>query len=285
MNSAENTAWEILQFVIGIVKDKALQDCLIRVGDAQRHYLIAKANEKRKQEQALIRARAKLEISLQKMQLTYDKVKPSLSSEAQAAMQKLLDDIRWEIQDTIQEKNKISGQTSHLALPSRSEEVNGVKLLPGDVLAVTRRGGLYQHFAVYIGNQKVIHYAAESGDFSGRISIHEAPFQEFKMDSTFVYVLDFPPESGKPYHRGIPSFGEKEEEADLFGAVRAQGYHLYTPEETVDRAKSRLGESNYSLPVNNCEHFAIWCKTGVEESHQVNAWVTRLINFAGKYTG
>lgn len=285
MNFKENAVLDILQFVIGIAKDKALQDVLIQVGDAQRNYLIAKANGKRKQEQALIRARAKLEISLQKMQLTYDKVKPSLTSEAQAAMQKLIDDIRLEIQDTIQEKNKISGQSSHLALPSHSEEVNGVKLLPGDVLAVTRRGGLYQHFAVYIGNQKVIHYAAESGDFSGRISIHEAPFQEFKMDSTFVYVLDFPPESGKPYHRGIPSFGEKEEEADLFGAVRAQGYHLYTPEETVDRAKRRLGESKYSLPFNNCEHFAVWCKTGVKESQQVNKWVTHLVNFAGKYSG
>lgn len=285
MNSTENTVLDILQFVIGIAKDKAMQDVLIQVGDAERNFLIAKANAKREKEQALIRARAKLEISLQKMQLTYDKVKPSLASEAQAAIQKLMDNIRLEIQDTIQEKNKISGQSSHLALSSHSEEVNGVKLLPGDVLAVTRHGGLYQHFAVYIGNQKVIHYAAESGDFSGRISIHEAPFQEFKMDSTFVYVLDFPPESGKPHRWGIPSFGEKEEESDLFGAVRAQGYHLYTPEETVARAKSRLGESKYSLPFNNCEHFAVWCKTGVKESHQVDTWVTRLVDFAGRFSG
>lgn len=72
MNFKENAVLDILQFVIGIAKDKALQDVLIQVGDAQRNYLIAKANGKRKQEQALIRARAKLEISLQKMQLTYD---------------------------------------------------------------------------------------------------------------------------------------------------------------------------------------------------------------------
>ena len=47
-------------------------------------------------------------------------------------------------------------------------------------------------------------------------------------------------------------------------------YHLYSPRETVRRARSRIGESDYNLATNNCEHFAIWCKTGISESHQVN---------------
>ena len=46
-------------------------------------------------------------------------------------------------------------------------------------------------------------------------------------------------------------------------------YHLYTPEETVIRARERIGETQYSLWTNNCEHFAIWCKTGISESHQI----------------
>ena len=71
-----------------------------------------------------------------------------------------------------------------------------------DVLAASRKAGLYQHFAIYIGNQRVIHYAAENGDFSGRITIHEAPYEEFRGDSTFIYILDFPDNSGRPTHRG-----------------------------------------------------------------------------------
>ena len=51
---------------------------------------------------------------------------------------------------------------------------------------------------------------------------------------------------------------------------KARGYHLYSPEETVNRALSRLGESRYDILTNNCEHFAIWCKTGVRESYQLN---------------
>ena len=37
----------------------------------------------------------------------------------------------------------------------------------------------------------------------------------------------------------------------------------------MDRALSRLGENKYNLIFNNCEHFAIWCKTGISESYQV----------------
>jgi hypothetical protein len=47
-------------------------------------------------------------------------------------------------------------------------------------------------------------------------------------------------------------------------------YRLYSPAETVERAKSRVGESRYNLVTNNCEHFSVWCKTGIHQSYQVN---------------
>jgi Lecithin retinol acyltransferase len=37
----------------------------------------------------------------------------------------------------------------------------------------------------------------------------------------------------------------------------------------IERAESRLGESEYNLLFNNCEHFAVWCKTGQHKSEQV----------------
>ena len=37
----------------------------------------------------------------------------------------------------------------------------------------------------------------------------------------------------------------------------------------VERAKSRLGEHDYNLLFNNCEHFASWCKTGNGNSRQI----------------
>jgi Lecithin retinol acyltransferase len=43
----------------------------------------------------------------------------------------------------------------------------------------------------------------------------------------------------------------------------------YSPEEIVRRARSRLGESDYRLLTNNCEHFCNWCLSGVSRSAQV----------------
>jgi len=42
------------------------------------------------------------------------------------------------------------------------------------------------------------------------------------------------------------------------------------PDAVIQRAKSRLNESDYRFFSNNCEHFARWCKTGRAESRQVN---------------
>lgn len=43
----------------------------------------------------------------------------------------------------------------------------------------------------------------------------------------------------------------------------------YIPDVVLERAESRLGERQYNLLTNNCEHFANWCKTGRNESQQV----------------
>ena len=55
----------------------------------------------------------------------------------------------------------------------------------------------------------------------------------------------------------------------LIDVFQESQYHLFSPEETVERAYSRLGERDYNLLTNNCEHFAIWCKTNISESWQI----------------
>ena len=39
----------------------------------------------------------------------------------------------------------------------------------------------------------------------------------------------------------------------------------------MGRAESRIGERDYDVFGNNCEHFAVWCKTGEACSSQVEA--------------
>ena len=44
---------------------------------------------------------------------------------------------------------------------------------------------------------------------------------------------------------------------------------VFNSQETKRRALSQLGKSEYNLALNNCEHFAMWCKTGGNTSDQV----------------
>jgi hypothetical protein len=45
----------------------------------------------------------------------------------------------------------------------------------------------------------------------------------------------------------------------------------HDPDAIITRAQSQLGEGNYHLLFNNCEHFARRCATGDHVSEQVDA--------------
>ncbi len=117
------------------------------------------------------------------------------------------------------------------------------ELEPGDVLAVSRCGNLFEHYGVYIGQLQVICFKGEGSD-SFRVS--QVSLAHFMKGREFR-IIDFPKEAP------------------------ISGYHLYSAEETVERAKFCLGREGFDFLGNNCEHFAYWCKTGLKTSKQVDA--------------
>lgn len=158
-------------------------------------------------------------------------------------------------------------------------------LEPGDVVGVSRkrRWNIYDHYAVYIGEGKVIHYAAPTGDFGREdISIHEASINTFLDGDMQYFVLYFTEDKKEPIKiQASTSFRLSDKMLSntlTFGS--GKGFHLYSPEETILRARLRMGEKEYNLINNNCEHFAIWCKTGVEESDQVRQIIERAVQIA-----
>ena len=50
---------------------------------------------------------------------------------------------------------------------------------------------------------------------------------------------------------------------------------------TLQRAMGRIGEQNYNLLFNNCEHFATWCKTGRHRSGQIDSVLERARHWSG----
>ncbi len=104
-----------------------------------------------------------------------------------------------------------------------------------DHLQAPRQHGLFLHHGIDLGDGSVAHY------LEGR-EILRSPREEFSRGQP-ITAVDYPEGSCSP--TGV----------------------------TLRRAMGRLGEQNYNLLFNNCEHFAHWCKTGRHRSAQVEDWL------------
>ena len=157
-----------------------------------------------------------------------------------------------------------------------------VKINFGDVIFVKRSLG-YRHFGIYSGNRKVIHYVKNNGnELDG--TINETSLEKFLGDDKDCYVCNFD-ERGRrtseslavPASAGanpaLGMFDLLKIVYDIYTFLNSENGKLYSPEETVARARSKIGESNYNLILDNCEHFAIWCKTGLYKSEQVEEFL------------
>jgi len=107
----------------------------------------------------------------------------------------------------------------------------------GDVIWAIR---LPFHCGIYEDDDSVIHFAPINGSkIKEDAVIHRSTLEDFKNGS-FVFVIDFPSEN------------------------------CLSPEEVINRANTRLGQNDYDLFLNNCDHFATWCKIGKHCSLQVD---------------
>ncbi|MDM1022292.1 lecithin retinol acyltransferase family protein [Acinetobacter sp. VNK23] len=110
-------------------------------------------------------------------------------------------------------------------------------LHPGSHLSVSR--GVYEHHGIYIGNNQVIHYSGFAEAFN-KGCIEQTTLENFLDGRDQFTVVNYP-----------------------------SNEVLYTNQQVVERAYRCLGEDNYNLIFNNCEHFACWCVTGEKRSEQV----------------
>lgn len=112
----------------------------------------------------------------------------------------------------------------------------------GTHIVVKRTG--YTHHGIYVGSDQVIEY----GGFS----------KPGKKDKVRLVSMEVFCDRGTPF---------KYKYSELLIGDRYSNY------EIVQRAKSRLGEDNYNLIFNNCEHFANWCTHGDDFSIQTSGTV------------
>ena len=122
----------------------------------------------------------------------------------------------------------------------------------GDVISVNH--GIYNHFGIFVDKNHVIHYTGKDEDFLLRkMIINSKSVERIRASGLDRNLTD----DAKALYL-------------LYQIKNKVKFKIYSPEETVKRARSKIGERKFFLPGNNCEHFAIWCKTGVRQSYQVN---------------
>jgi hypothetical protein len=122
------------------------------------------------------------------------------------------------------------GMDARPRLPSGLEQEPAL----GAHLTTSRRG--YTHHGMYVGHGRVVHYSGFSG-FWQCGPVEEVSLSRFAVGRP-VQIVD---------HDRTP----------------------FSPEEIVRRSRSRIGENEYRLLTNNCEHFCNWCVCGVSRSAQV----------------
>lgn len=125
-------------------------------------------------------------------------------------------------------------------------------LVTGVHIAVSR--GLYTHHGIYVGSGRVVHYSGFARAFNkGAIE-----------ETSIVGFLD-----GK----------------DEFKIINYPQYQVaYSSSEVAARAIDRIGEDDYNLVFNNCEHFACWCVTGCARSDQVRSVMENVTTVASHYS-
>lgn len=151
----------------------------------------------------------------------------------------------------------------------------------GDVIGV--RHGIYTHFGIYVDDEHVIHYDGKEDDmFLRHMYIDETCMDRFLGGVDEYYVYKF---SDKGYRNSKAIRSKKlnrsyrDVASGMYLLLKLKNklkYKVYSPEETVKRARSRIGERKFNLALNNCESFAIWCKTGITESSQVDLIIQAL---------
>jgi hypothetical protein len=118
-------------------------------------------------------------------------------------------------------------------------EVRHSQFSPAAHVITPRRGFL--HHGIYMGGGKVVHYAGSTHGLL-RGPIEETSLSRFTCGRPIWANCDTPVN--------------------------------YSVDEVIRRARSRVGENQYRLISNNCEHFCEWCLRGAHRSYQVEAWMS-----------
>ncbi len=106
----------------------------------------------------------------------------------------------------------------------------------GKHLVIKKAAGSYTHHGLGLGDGRVIHYSGLADNLTNVGLVEETSLEDFAKDKEII-IKD-----------------HKDRKFDL--------------EEAIIRARLRIGEDQYHVLHNNCEHLVEWCINGKHVSQQ-----------------
>ena len=106
----------------------------------------------------------------------------------------------------------------------------------GKHLIIKKVAGSYTHHGIGLGNGRVIHYSGLSNNLKNIGEVEEVSLEDFSLNKEII--------------------------------VKEHNNRMFDLEEAVIRARLRLGENQYHVLHNNCEHLVEWCINGKHFSQQ-----------------
>ena len=185
----------------------------------------------------------------------------------------------------------------------------------GDIIFIKKE--FYHHYGIYVNDNEVWHYDQKSKNKFGRIidtitcngiirstsyeyfhegfPVYICRFNELVIEELYRYkfidfklykILLMKIASVLPLKLSLAIWGADflrnahDKAQETYTEEHRAAMNIFSPEETVERARQCINEENYNLLKNNCEHFSIWCKTGVKESIQIEKIQEVLLEYA-----
>lgn len=132
----------------------------------------------------------------------------------------------------------------------------------------------YSHHGIVVGPDEVIHFF--KGKKDKHHTVKSTSLEEFSAGKRFEI---------KEYVRIVEEIEEITGERLPSDIAERIVQNTADIDRTVQRARALLGQGAYSLWTNNCEHLAMYCKTGREFSHQVGLFskLLRSISYAQRH--
>ncbi len=168
----------------------------------------------------------------------------------------------WLEAESVSERDRDEESSRRKATEADGGELSG-EVSYGDVVCVD--GAFLKRYGIWTGENFIL-YGADS---RGKRCVHEASFRDFLGGARQFAICEFPEEYGRPvqWEQPVPSIIAPPPNIWRMWEqmYKEKKYKLYPPGETVRRARSKLGAGDYLTS----EHFALWCKTGISESHEL----------------